>query len=192
MWDSIVSFPIDDEVKHFRSQSSCLTSTFKTTKTRMTENLRRRDKQIHCFSDHLSKWQMLACAKKKGNISLIVAIIGFTVWFYQFRSWKVEPYCSVSERFCAPGHMSTSLVSGPQCHHNMWSHLSKAEAGGFTVFPDICDVQMLSSLRGNQRPLLRNTHTAVASRCSNIIIIIIVLLSRFASGIWDGKLTSHE
>lgn len=158
-------------------------STFKTTKTWMTENLHRRDRQIHCFSDHLSKWPMSARAKKKGNISLIVAIIGFTVWSYQFRSWKVEPHCSVSERFCAPGHMSTSLVSGPQYQ----SQLLKAEAGGFTVLPDICDVQMLSSLRGNQRPLLRNTHTAVASRCSDIIIIMIVLLSRFASGIWDGK-----
>lgn len=172
MWDSIISFPTDDEVKHFQSQSSCLTSTFKTTNTWMTENLRRRDKQIHCFSEHLSKMANVGLCKEEGKYFIACC---------HPRLYSVILPISVLLVTCP-------LLScqGASDHHNMWSQLSKAEAGGFTVLPDICDVQMLSSLRGNQRPLLRNTHTAVASRCS-IIIIIIVLLSRFASGIWGGK-----
>lgn len=72
-------------------------------------------------------------------------------------------------------HAHIYSCEGPCCLNQLFIHL-KAAVRRFIVFSDICDVQMLASLRGNQWFLLRITPTQTLASCA-----IIILLRSFAS-----------
>lgn len=69
---------------------------------------------------------------------------------------------------------------GSCCLNMQFIHF-KAAVRRFILFSDICYVQMLACLRGNQWSLHRITPTQTVAACA-----IIVRLRRFASHIWDG------